>query len=90
MSQTHIDHCVAALHVGAPEGFVTSLADYRIPEADVLALDETFTFDDDESYCPLSDIPRDISTVGVHVRGERAYVCGDNGDCLFMFRLSKQ
>lgn len=90
MSQTHIDHCVAALHVGAPEGFVTTLAVYDIPEADVLALDGAFKFDADESYCPLSDIPRDISTVGVHVRGTQAYICGDNGNSLFMFRLSKQ
>ena len=89
MSQIHIDYCVAALYVGAPEGYATTLAGYNISEADILALDEAFTFDDNESYCSITDIPRDISTVGVHVRGTQAYVCGDNGDCLFMFRLSK-
>lgn len=87
--QHHIDYCVAQLSIGVdPSWPATTLADYNIPEATVLAIPAVATFDPEGSYCPQSDIPDEVRAVGVHYVGEKIYIAGDNGDCLFVFRLT--
>jgi hypothetical protein len=89
MAHHHVEKALELLRVGAPDGVEVSLADFDIPAEQVLSIPAEYVFDDEASYCCMCDIPDSIRSVGVHYTDSHAYIAGDNGDCLFIFRLSK-
>jgi len=92
MSTSHKQYVLSQLEIGVPsEDLPTTLGDWGLDEAAVLAVPDNFTFDAETSYCPLSDIPDFVPGPGVHfdVEPERCYIVIDNGMSLAMFRLTR-
>ena len=89
MSQAHIDYVLAALNVGAPEGWAPALAEFDIPHAALANLEDSYTFVPEGSYCSVSEVPDNVSGCGVHFYAPgKAAVAGDNGMYLFVFLLA--
>ena len=89
MARSHLTAIVAELAIGAPEGYAPAVSDYAISEDLVLAIPGCYAMAAQDSYCPVSNIPDWVGGLGVHYNGSECYVAGDNGQCLFVFKLVK-
>lgn len=90
MSREHLEYVVENLSLGTASPAL--LSTFGIPEQQVISIDRAFKFDAESSYCPVSDIPEFLTPVkcGVHMAEDKAYIIGDNGQCAFMFRLTRK
>jgi hypothetical protein len=88
MSQAHATEMMRLLSLGAdPEVQALTLKDYEIDEGEILDLpDKSWRFADENSYCPVSDIPRGEGRTRIDREGN-LWILGNNGHCLFGFKL---
>ena len=91
MSQAHITEMLKLLNEGLPKGhpLTTDLSDYKMDHKAILELPDEWVFTSTE-YCPLSDIPEGTSNTFRQPSPNVMWALGDNGMCLFGFKLERR
>lgn len=90
MSQVHLDRFTFDLNVGESH-LDTTPEQWGVTTQALLAIPDEYTFVDDDTYCPQSDVPDVVCNPGVHYyEPGKCCIAIDNGEHLSVWLLVKE